>query len=178
MTITEAIDAAHDVTSFDSGEPSLDLWLRDHARAAQAKRVSRTFVLVLDGRVTGFYAISAHRLQREELPRALARGNPAEVPAVLLGKLALARARQGEGLGGALLADALTRIVHATSVVAARFVVVDALHARAASLYEHYGFRRIPDPPRDPASPSPPPPPGAGRLVHKVSDVAASLGLD
>jgi ribosomal protein S18 acetylase RimI-like enzyme len=66
----------------------------------------------------------------------------------------------GQGLGGALLADALTQIVAATRVVAARFVVVDAIDERAASFHERQGFQRIPT---------------TDRLIQKVSDIAAAL---
>ena len=79
---------------------------------------------------------------------------------MLLARLTLDQSLHGQGLGGVLLADALERIVVATQTVAARFVVVDALHERAAAFYEHYGFKRIP---------------GTLRLVQKVSDVAAAL---
>lgn len=51
--------------------------------------------------------------------------------------------------------------MEATKVVAARFVVVDAIDDEAARFYEHYGFRAIP---------------GTMRLVQKLSDVAAALG--
>ena len=68
----------------------------------------------------------------------------------------------GQGLGGALLADALSRIVAATQIVAARFVVVDAIDDTAHRFYEHHGFRPIPD---------------AMRLVQKVSDIAAAIDL-
>jgi hypothetical protein len=67
---------------------------------------------------------------------------------------------QGQGQGGILLADAVERIVVATRTVAARIVVVDALHERAVTFYEHCGFNPIP---------------GTLRLVKKVSDVAAAL---
>ena len=177
MSFTQPIGAALDLAAFDSGEPALDLWLRDHATTTEAKRTGRTFVRCEGGRVAGYYTISAHRLQRAELPRSFGHGNPAEIPAVLLGRLALDRSVQGRGVGGALLADALSRIVQATAVVGARFVVVDALTERAATFYEHHGFRRIPDPPRDPDVPQPKPPVAACRLVQKISNVAASLDL-
>jgi GNAT superfamily N-acetyltransferase len=151
----------HRTATFDSGEQELDTWLREHAGGAEARRVARTFVWRdQENTVFGYYALAGHRLLRDELPRAIGRGSPREVPAVLLARLALDRQLHGQGLGGALLADALERVVAATALVAARFVVVDALHEPAAAFYEHHGFRRVP---------------GTLRLVQKVSDVAAAL---
>jgi GNAT superfamily N-acetyltransferase len=107
-----------------------------------------------------YYALAGHRLVRDDLlPKSIGRGSPAEAPAVLLARLAI-DAGLGQRLGGVLLADALTRVVAATELVAARFVVVEAVHEDAARFYEHHGFRRIP---------------GTMRLVQKISDVAAAL---
>lgn len=157
----------HHPSGLDSGEPELDSWLREHAAGAGARRVARTFVWVEPDtdpdRAVGYYSLAGHRLVRDDLPRRIGRGSPAEVPAVLLARLALDRVHHGGGNGGALLADALARIVVATDIVAARFVVVDALHEKAAGFYQHHGFRRIPD---------------TLRLVQKVSDIAAALGVD
>jgi hypothetical protein len=50
------------------------------------------------------------------------------------------RTLHGQGHGGALLADALTRFVAATTVLAARFVVVDAIDEPAALFDERHGF--------------------------------------
>ena len=61
-----------------------------------------------------------------------------------------------------LLADALHRIVLATQIVAARFIVVDAIDQSAHRFYEHHGFRPIPS---------------TLRLVQKTADVAAALDL-
>jgi len=164
---SEALDPArHELGTLNSGEPEFDLWLREHAAGAEARRVARTFVWVAaDGdpyQVLGYYSLTGHRLVRDVLPKSIGRGSPAEIPAVLLARLALDQAHHGAGAGGALLADALGRIVVATQTVAARFVVVDALHERAATFYEQYGFRRIP---------------GTLRLVQKLSDIAAAIDL-
>ena len=157
----------HDAAGFDSGEPTLDEWLRQHAAGADARRTARTFVWtdtigLGDGpeRVIAYYSLTGHRLVRSDLPRKIGRGSPDEIPAVLLARLAVDRSAQGGGIGGAVLADALSRVVDATSIVAARFVVVDALHERAATFYEHHGFTRIPD---------------TLRLIQKISDIAAAL---
>lgn len=158
----EQLSEAHELGGFDSGRPELDEWLIEHALGAAARRTARTFIWHRGDRVVvAYYSLSAHLLQREELPRALGHGAPRQVPAVLLARLALARSLQGQGLGGALLADALGRVLAATATVAARFVVVDAIDENALRFYEHHGFRQIP---------------GTRRLVQKVSDVAAALG--
>jgi GNAT superfamily N-acetyltransferase len=158
--ISEALGEHHDTRHFDSSKPSLDTWLQQHARTTEARRTGRSFVWQDDGRVVAYYTIAAHLLVRDDLPRALGRGNPAQIPAVLLARLALDKTLQGQGLGGALLADALERIVIATQTVAARFVVVDAIDQGAHGFYRHHGFRDIP---------------GTMRLVQKISDVAAAF---
>jgi GNAT superfamily N-acetyltransferase len=152
---------AHDLSRFDSGQPSLDAWLRDHARGVEARRVCRTFVWRRDGHaVVAYYTLAAHVIERATLPRSVGRGSPDQIPAVLLARLALDKILHGQGLGGALLADALARAVIAAENVGARFVVVDALDETAARFYEHHGFRQVPD---------------TMRLVQKMSDIAEAL---
>jgi GNAT superfamily N-acetyltransferase len=155
-------DTRHTLSGFDSGEPSLDEWLINSALGSDARGITRTFVWteVDTTKVIGYYALMAHVLQRDTLPKSLGHGSPREIPAVLLARLALDKSSQGQGLGGALLADALERAALAAHNVGARFAVVDALHVRACEFYEHYGFRRIPD---------------TLRLVQKMSSIEASL---
>lgn len=148
----------HVLDGFDSGEPSLDRWLREHARAAEARRTARTFVsLDADGEVAGYYALVAHKISRAGLPPRLGRGGPAEVPAVLLAKLAVRKDLQGAGHGSALLGDALARVLDATRTVGARYVVVDAIDDFASDFYAHHGCVQVP---------------GLDRLVRKISDLA------
>ena len=153
-----------DIATFSCGEPSLDGWLVTHA-AAESRRGSARVWVWLDEtsstptRVLGYYSLSAGKVAREDLPRALGRGGPVEVPAVLIGRLALDASLRRQGLGEVLLADALSRIVDATRTVGARFVVVDALHEQAAVFYERLGFRRLPD---------------SLLLVQKVADIQAA----
>ena len=80
---------------------------------------------------------------------------------MLLARLALDRALHGQGLGGELLLDALSRAVQASEVAAARLVVVDAIDEAAARFYEHHGFTAVPG--------------NRQRLVQRISDIAAAL---
>ena len=159
--VAEQLSDAHYLGGFSSGQPELDRWLAEHALDAAARRTARTFVWHRgDHNVAGYYSLTAHLLQREELPRSLGRGGPREIPAVLLARLALDQSFHGQGLGGALLAEALERVLAATETVAARFVVVDAIGEDAARFYEHHGFTQIPE---------------TLRLVQKVSDISAAI---
>ncbi|WP_322759701.1 GNAT family N-acetyltransferase [Frankia sp. Cr2] len=159
--VSEPLDERHDMSQFGSGRPDLDRWLKQHAVSTEARRTGRTFVWQDDGRVVAYYTIAAHVLVRDGLPKALGRGNPAQIPSVLLARLALDKTLQGRGLGAVVLAEALGRVVEATRTVAARFVVVDAIDETAAAFYARHGFRGIPN---------------TLRLVQKVSDIEASFG--
>lgn len=151
----------HEVNGFACGEPSLDAWLRDQADPAARRRTARTWVWVdPDTTIVAYYALAAHKVTREQVPTRIGRGGPSEIPAVLLARLALSRSLRGQGLREVLVVDALTRIVAVTQTVAARLVVVDALHERVARFYESLGFRRVPD---------------SLLLVQKITDVEAAL---
>jgi GNAT superfamily N-acetyltransferase len=112
--------------------------------------------------VVAYFSLAAHLVVRADLPPRLGRGSPDAIPAVLLARLALDRSLQGQGLGGELLVDALSRAVQASEVAAARLVVVDAIDEAAAAFYEHHGFVAVPG--------------NRQRLVQKVNDIAAALG--
>lgn len=159
--VSQALNEQHDSSYFDSGQPELDTWLQQHALTTEARRTGRTFVWLDDGRIVAYYTIAAHLIVRDDLPRALGRGNPAQIPAVLLARLALDKTLHSQGHGGVLLVDALQRIVVATQTVAARFVVVDAIDRAAYGFYQHHGFREIP---------------GAMRLIQKIGDIAVAVG--
>ena len=58
-----------------------------------------------------------------------------------MGRLAVDRAFKSQGLGGTLLADALTRVIK--SEIAAYALVVDAKDNTAANFYRHHGFLDI-----------------------------------
>lgn len=151
----------HDVSTFTSGEESLDAWLREQAVPATARRTARTWVwLDPSNKVVAYYALSAHKVARDDVPSRIGRGGPAEIPAVLIGRLALDRSLRSQNLGEVLLADALLRVVEATQTVAARLVVVDAVHEKVAAFYERNGFTRVPT---------------RLLLVQKVADIEAAV---
>ena len=154
----------HHLDDFSSSNPELDDWLHRHALHAAAMNTGRTFVWhVGDDHVLAYFTLAAHRVRRAHVAKRAGRGSPNEIPAVLLARLAHDQTLHGQGLGGELLWDALTRAVAAGSIAAARLVVVHAIDDAAASFYEHHGFVPSPDEPH--------------HLVQKLGDIQRSLGL-
>lgn len=132
----------HDRTAFDCGEQGLDNYLKTQANQDAARGVAACFVAATaEGRIAGFYTLSAHMVPLDDLPemarKKLPRGRP--VPAALLGRLAVDAKFRGTGLGSALVAHALSKA--ANSGIGAHAMVVDALNGRAASFYIHLGFQ-------------------------------------
>jgi predicted GNAT family N-acyltransferase len=67
------------------------------------------------------------------------------VSAILIGRLAVSKNRQGRRLGAALLANALQRASESAGTIGSSMVVVDALDESAAGFYLAHGFVRLPD---------------------------------
>jgi GNAT superfamily N-acetyltransferase len=150
----------HKLDAFDSGEPPLDAWLRDHALRLARRRLSATHVWEgQGGSVLAYATLASGVIARQDLTRSIGHGYPDTIPVVLLARLALHRDLQGQNLGSVLLTEALGIAASSSINVAAAFVVVDALHDKAASFYLHHGFSRLPD---------------TTRLALKMSTIAAA----
>jgi ribosomal protein S18 acetylase RimI-like enzyme len=144
----EALAPRHDVSRFSNGaHASLDHWLRERARSSEGLS-ARTYVVCPTGepdRVVGYFSIATALEQRNVLPSAkLRRGMPDQVPLLLIGRLAVDTEWRGQGLGSALLADALKRCVAASEIAGVRAVVAHAIDETAAGFYERHGFIRSP----------------------------------
>jgi GNAT superfamily N-acetyltransferase len=136
-----------DVATFDSGEPSLDEYLRTRALANNVEGASRCFVTCRDGRVVGFYALASASVERGSAPGRVRRNMPDPVPVILLSRLAIDRKERGKGLGKHLLRDAVTRSVQVADLIGVRAMLVHALHEEARSFYSHCDFEPSPTDP-------------------------------
>ena len=142
------LDAIHDRAAFDSGSEPLNRYLREQVSQDIRRRVAACFVALAGGqRIAGYYTLASASLMLSDLPANLGKKLPRypTVPAVRMGRLAVDQTFKGQGLGGALLADALDRA--ARSEIAAYALMVDAKDEVAAGFYRHHGFIALPDSP-------------------------------
>lgn len=143
-----SLDAAHDRTTFYSDSAPLDRYLREQVTQDIRRRVSACFVALADGqRIAAYYTLASASVLLTDLPASMGKKLPRypTVPTVRMGRLAVDQAYKGQGLGGAMLADALARAARAE--IAAYALMVDAKDEAAAAFYRHHGFIPLQDSP-------------------------------
>ncbi len=139
------LDINHDLSLFDCGVDALNDYLRNNAYQNQQNRSARTFVAARSGRVVGYYSLAAGSVSREETPPRVAQGLPRHpVPIILLARLAVDLGEAGQGLGKALLKDALLRASQASDMVGCRAVLTHAKDENVKSFYSKVGFEPSP----------------------------------
>lgn len=141
---------AADVSRFTCNFPSLDEWLKRRAMINQLSGASRTYVVsdASDGqRVVGYYCLASGALAVVDAPGAIRRNMPDPIPMAVLGRLAVDASWQGQGLGVALLQDAVLRAAQAAAILGVRGVLVHAISSEAKTFYERHGFQASPTQP-------------------------------
>ncbi|HEX9809753.1 MAG TPA: GNAT family N-acetyltransferase [Alphaproteobacteria bacterium] len=144
VSAPEKLRPDHDLSSFDSGTPSLDDWLRRRALRNQESGGSRTYVICAGKRVIGYYALATSAVAQAEATGRTRRNMPDPVPVMVLGRLAVDSSYQGRGLGRALLRDAILRTMQAADIAGIRAMLVHAISEDARRFYERCGFQPSP----------------------------------
>lgn len=141
--LIERLEKKHNRKSFINPHASLQHYLREQASQDERRLLAVTYVLtqVPSADVLGYYTLSNFALELAELPSALAAKLPyRQLPAILIGRLAVHTQKMGKGLGGLLLVDAFYRICENSQMSGVYAVVVDTIDEAARSFYRRYGF--------------------------------------
>lgn len=139
-----ALNDSHEMADFDCGNNVLNEWLIKRALKNQRNNASRSFVIRKAQRVIGYYALANGSVERLNAPKSIARNMPEPIPVVVLGRLAVDLRAQGQGLGAALLKDALLRILAVSKNIGIRAVLIHAISEDAKRFYLRYGFQVSP----------------------------------
>lgn len=145
LSAIEPLTKDHIVSEFDCKKhESLNAWLKKFGLTGQRSESARTYVVHRDKVVVGYYSLCAGSVQKELAPARVATGQPAVIGVILLARLAVHYREQGQGLGPALLKDALLRASQAADIISARAVLVHAIDSTARSFYMRFGFEPSP----------------------------------
>mgnify|MGYP000974784581 CR=1 FL=1 len=144
LSAPEPIATHHEVEEFDSGVASLDEWLKRRAMQNQVNGASRTFVTCQINKVVGYYALASSAVVPAQAPGRFKRNMPDPIPVVVLGRLAVHKSHQGQGLGRALFQDAARRVLYAATAIGIRGILVHALNPAAKAFYLQLGLTESP----------------------------------
>lgn len=144
MNPPQKLSASHDLSQFSCGEPTLDDWLRRRALPNEESGASRTYVVCVEKRVVGYYALAVGAVAHGGAPGRVRRNMPDPIPVMVLGRLAIDEKFQGRRIGVSLLRDAVLRTLQASKIAGIRAILVHAISERAKRFYEDCGF--IPSP--------------------------------
>jgi ribosomal protein S18 acetylase RimI-like enzyme len=140
--VIEELSPSHERRQFSCGIASLDRYFEVQAGQDVRKRYTNCYVAVSESnrRVAGYYTLSATSISAADLPPDLLRRLPRypTVPGALIGRLAIDSSFQGQGLGGALIANAVARALRAD--LRAYAIVVEAKDVTSAAFYHRLQF--------------------------------------
>lgn len=144
------LDASyHDRRGFTCGVAALDDYLCQRAGQHQRDGIATTHVLIDNAqpnRILAYCALSAAQLCLYELQEKDRKRLPTyPVPAIRMGRLAVAQSEKGKGYGQMLLGHVVNLALAVRDTMGVRVVVVDAKDAQVAAFYEGFGFRRTAD---------------------------------
>jgi GNAT superfamily N-acetyltransferase len=95
-------------------------------------------------RIAGYHALASSAIAVSDASGRFRRNMPDPIPVVVLGRLAVARQWQGQGLGRALFRDAALRVLQASATIGIRGIIVHALSAEARNFYLGLGLSPSP----------------------------------
>jgi predicted N-acetyltransferase YhbS len=145
----QALDPArHDRAGFDCGVLELNRYLAEQARKEVAVGATVCFVATRElaaNKIVGFYTLSAAVIHRSQLPEKWAKKLPSypELPATLLGRLAVDSSEAGSGVGRQLVLSAMSRTVAAAAEVGSIALITDPKDEGARRFYVKFGFQPL-----------------------------------
>jgi predicted GNAT family N-acyltransferase len=144
----ELLGQDHDREGFSCGIEPLDIYIRQQAGQDSKRNLAAIFIMTADSKlIAGYYTLSAHSLNVNDLPLDLRKKLPRiPIPVTLLGRMAISTSLQRQGLGAHMLADALERTWRGSRQIVSWAMVVDAKDG-ARDFYLTHGFLALPDAP-------------------------------
>ena len=140
--------ATDQVDAFDCVENALNQFLQRYALVNQKANSAQTYVCCQGDVVAGFYSLAVGSVDPEVAPSRVTKGLARHaVPVMILARLAVDRQHQRQGLGQALLKDALLRTAQAADIAGIRCLLVHAKDDAARRWYEAWEFEPSPTDP-------------------------------
>lgn len=145
----ELLAKSHDRDGFDCGSEPLNQFLKQTARQHAERGISRTFVLVDEDAaapkpILGYFSLNLCQIKSGSLALGEAKKLPRDVSGVRLGRLAVSRSCQRQGIGKSLLVAAMSKFLEIFKTAGGIGLFVDAKDGDAKRYYMQFGFVPMP----------------------------------
>lgn len=147
----------HDRAAFSCGVPQIDNYLKLTAKKGSKADVVRIWVVLdVKNNIVGFYGINMHAINVKDMPETYQKkaGKHGLLPAAFIAMIGVNQTQHGNGIGSALVADALNRVARLSDEIGTCVIVLDIFDdgdaetvARRKTYYESFGFIPLPDQP-------------------------------
>ena len=139
------LNISHRLEGFDSGVPAIDKWFQERAMQAGLSRSAMTFVLQHDERVIAFHSLTVGEIVNVEADARLRAGmGNFAIPVLILARMGVHKDFQGQGIGKALLRDAVERTLVISENAGVRALITHPVDANARAFYLTFGFSENP----------------------------------
>ena len=142
----EPLGKHHDRAAFSCGVEELNDYLQRFVGQDQRRNLARCFVLVNKNqpeRILGYYTLSNAAVVQTGDAASPVRSPYPELPALLIGRLAVDKNLQGRGWGRLLLLFVLSHASRLSEDSGFALVLVGPIDERAAGFYARFGFRPL-----------------------------------
>ena len=138
----------HNRNDFDCGNEALNNFLQKIAWQHNAKRLSKTFVLI-DSQyptdIIAYMTLVVCEVLADEIPHQWKKKYPQRIPAAKLARLAVSHAQQRKGYDQLILIDALQKTLNVSYAMGIAGLFVDAKDTQAQAYYQQFGFLALPE---------------------------------
>jgi GNAT superfamily N-acetyltransferase len=142
------LEKRHNRKKFDCGKELLNNYIKNQAGQDVKRKLSACFVLSEKESdiVKGYYTLSNNSIPLSSFSVQIQKKLPksyTSIPTTLLGRLAIDKRFQGQGIGKILLIDALKRSSGISKEIGSFGVIVDPIDNEAERFYEKYDFIKL-----------------------------------
>ncbi|BEV70752.1 MULTISPECIES: GNAT family N-acetyltransferase [unclassified Paludibacterium] len=133
----------HDTHAFDCDKIAMNDWLAHRAWQAQRNHSAKTFVVCVQQRVVAYFSLSVGQIDSREFPghgQQIADRDHFPLPVAILTRLAVDKLYQHQGLGHALLAQAIRHVLAINQQAGVTALLTQPLNEQVARFYQGCGF--------------------------------------